>query len=529
MASLRFSQIRATVGSTIHYIANKDKIISSRAHDVSAVLNYMGEEDSIERIYSFARHCSCNPDLAARQMDLYRARYYKNGDRIPKEGELLGLHFFLSFSEDDDPSEAVMTEIATKICEHPLFDDHGAFGACHFDKHCKHIHFFVSNFSATGPCKKLCMRHNDYNEIRKHANRLCVQYGLSIIDLEALRHNDPEYSAWIDGVIVAGKVTVHPEREEHKGAKHQKVSTRKIYYRWLKDMEDFNAEQERQLTKKQLSQKRAKEKYFWTLEEEDKPPKYYPVSGTKNKYYAVSKIDKFGRKRSLLELIIMLILVIYENEKKFKEVHAPLEHEIIKVKVDPKVQGACDSIRIAREMNIENPAEIADRIADVGKQMNALKKEQKRHENSIACHEKIISAWDQYTQVRMLAENANEPDADTLKIYKSAYAVLARNQVLTEDAFERIRIRYEFAKRKIEDYDKRLSTLKKQYHDLKKLDALLAQQKRIIEAIYIRNQIEAGQNSLDAKIRSAEEKRFCQRTGDADVQSEQQKNNKEAL
>ena len=119
MASLRFSQIRATVGSTIHYIANKDKIISSRAHDVSAVLNYMGEEDSIERIYSFARHCSCNPDLAARQMDLYRARYYENGDRIPKEGELLGLHFFLSFSEDDDPSEAVMTEIATKICEHP--------------------------------------------------------------------------------------------------------------------------------------------------------------------------------------------------------------------------------------------------------------------------------------------------------------------------------------------------------------------------------------------------------------------------
>ena len=61
MASLRYTQIRSTPGNTIRYIANRDKMLSSRVQDVSNVLNYMGEPESAERVYAFARHCSTNP------------------------------------------------------------------------------------------------------------------------------------------------------------------------------------------------------------------------------------------------------------------------------------------------------------------------------------------------------------------------------------------------------------------------------------------------------------------------------------
>ena len=98
MATLRYSQIRAHPGGTIRYIANKDKLISEPVRDVGVVLNYMGEPESVERVFSFARHCSTNPVLAEKQIELDRARYFagkKGGVQGLKEdsNELLGLHF----------------------------------------------------------------------------------------------------------------------------------------------------------------------------------------------------------------------------------------------------------------------------------------------------------------------------------------------------------------------------------------------------------------------------------------------------
>ena len=150
MASIRYTQIRSTPGSTIRYIARKDKMLSNRVHDIANVLCYMGEPESTERVYAFARHCSANPDLAARQMELLRARYYERRGLTPKENELLGIHFFVSYSEEDAPSEAVMNEIAEKICACSLFENHATFAAHHYDKCHRHTHIYVSNFSASG-------------------------------------------------------------------------------------------------------------------------------------------------------------------------------------------------------------------------------------------------------------------------------------------------------------------------------------------------------------------------------------------
>lgn len=504
MATLRYSQIRAHPDGTINYIANENKMI----HDVTNVLNYMGQPDGVARVYSFSHHCSTNPALASKQMELYHARYHesKKSGIQSDNNELLGLHFFFSYTAEDNPNEATMNEITAALAEHPLLKDFPLFGANHFDKTHRHTHIYAGQFSAVGKPRKMCMRSMDYNDLRKYANRLCVEHGLSIIDLPTLRYNDPEYSAWIDGIIASGKVKVHPERDEHNGARQQKVSTRKIYYKWLKETEEFNLEQERTLTAKELSQKWAKECYFYGPKEPERPPHYYPVSG-QNKYYCVRRYDEFGRERTLLELIIILIIVVYQNEKKYCDAHDQYLGTQLKAKMDHKAQSAYNCIRTARELNIAQPDEIPARIVNVGNQMNALKTEKSRHEHSIQAQERILHAWEVYNRFHPIQDTMT--DSDQLDAYRQAVAVLAKNCVWTQEACLNIQTRYQFELQKISDYEKRLPQLKRQYHDLKTIEAIASRPTYLIDEIYQYSQAaktQSQQASLEEKIQSARRK-----------------------
>ena len=493
MASLRYSQIRATPGNTIRYIADRDKMLSPGVQDVSNVLSYMGEPESTERVYAFARHCSTNPGLAARQMELYRVRYYKRRRCQPKEKELLGLHFFLSFSAEDRPDEAVMNEIAKEFCRHPLLGDHASFAAHHFDKDHWHTHFFVSNFSAIGNHRKLCMRHKDYNDLRKYANRLCVEHGLSIIDLPALRYNDPAYSAWIDGVIAEGRITVHPERKEHRGSRHQGASTKQIYFKRMKEKEEANIEEEKLLTAAQLRTKRARQHYCWNFENDPTKAGYLmtdPRTG-RRRYHAVRLCDENGRKRSLVELICLLLIAIYQYEKSKYDPPPVTRQRPIRMVKDYKLQRMVDCGRVSRELNIQSKEEVRRHIEDTGRQMNALRREKARHEHSILRHEEILSAWDTYQSA--------DPAEDA---FRQAYAILAQNRVMTEEAAQSLRQRYRFEQQKVLDYDKRLPELKRRYRTLKDLEQMVYYPEWEVEQIW--KEFAAREETLEDKIRAAE-------------------------
>lgn len=439
MASLRYSQIRATPGGCLNYIDNKEKMLSPGVHNIHNVLAYMGAEESVERVYACARHCSTNPTLAAAQMELFRTRYYESkqgGVQGLQEGraELLGLHMFLSYTETDQPSEETMNAITEALAQHPLLQDFPVFSANHFDKSHRHTHIYISQYSAAGTPRKLCMRRRDYDDLRKYINRLCVHHNLSIIDLPSLRHGDPQYSAWIDGVIAAGKVIVHPESEEHKGSRHQKVSTKKIYYKCLRAQKEFNAKEEARLTAAQLSAKKAEETYYWRFDSEPRKKLYLISNDPKKRYYAVRRYDEQGRQRTLVELICMLIIVIYRNEMARRVPPSSPAYLIIRARVDKNVQCMMDCIRTSREMHAATPAEVAERLADTGTQMNALRQEQKR-----------LEALPQEEQTQ-----------------------------------EQLR----FHQQKILDYERRLKELRRRYRGLKRLQALISNPERIVEHSY---------------------------------------------
>lgn len=489
MATLWYSQVRAHPSGTIHYIANEDKLISETVRDVGVVLNYMGEPESTERVFSFGQHCSSNPDLAEKQMELYRARYFaskKGAVQGLKEGEeeLLGLHFFLSYTVADSPTEVIMNEISFKIAKHLLFKDFAVFSANHFDKEHRHTHFFVCAYSADGKPRKLNMQKNDFDEIRRYINKLCVEeYGLSVIDLKRLRYNNPEYSAWIDNVIAEGKVTVHPEKEERKKWNKQKISTQQLYYRGMKAREERAMEEYQLMTDQQRQKKDFMEKYY-CIPDNEGSIRWYVSGDPEQRIYVVPRIDRDGNKRTRLELIVRFILLVADHEGQYIGRTDPETWFQYHAKVDTKLQGFYDYMATAKKINITQPEQIAGRILDIGKQMNALKQEKVRHEESIEKQERIVAAYDTYSRIRHKVEGVQEPEPETVAEYKEAYAVLACNQVLTDEAYKMLCERYEYEKRKVTDYETRLPELKRQYHDLKRLEALAIYPARILHEIY---------------------------------------------
>ena len=510
MATLRYTQVKSTPGGTIRYIANKHKIVS--AESAYSVLNYMGDPESTERVYSFARHCSSNPDLADKMIFLNRLRYFNSKEgRVQglKEGkeELLGLHMFMSYSEDDRPSEYVMNKIARRIAMHEKLSDFPVFCANHHDRKHLHTHFFISAYSAEGKPRKLCMSKNDFNEIRRYANKLCVEHGLSIVDLSGLRYKNPEYSAWIDSVIAEGKVTVHPEKEEHRRRPKQKIPTRNLYYKWQQERTERAEEEGKLLTESQRNWKTFEEKYFYTVDG-DKNRRWYVSGDPQNRFYTVSRVSPNGYIRSDLELAVRLVLFVAQTEGEFirkKDNYLWVQYH---AKVDKDLQGMVDYIATASRMNIDKAEQIYDRIEDVGKQMNALRREHIRHKNSIEKQEQIIDAYRTYIRVRPSVEGIEEPEAADLSEYKKAYAILAQNQILTAESYKELCKRRDFEKQKMIDYEKRMPELKKQYHDLKKLEALAVYPAKYLREIYCYSQRAQEQameddRSVDGIIRSA--------------------------
>ena len=359
MATLMFSQVRVHPSGTIEYIADKDKVVSDRVHDVHNVLAYMGEPESTERVYAFARHYSTNPKLAAKQAALDRQRYYENKKGAkPHEGELLGLHFFQSYTIEDDPSEKDMTEIAMALAGHPLIRDFGTFGSNHFDKPQKHSHVYVSQFSAVGSPRKMCLDYEDIKELRRFMNRLCAERGLSIIDKKDLR-TDPEYAAWIDYVIAEGRVTVHQEKpdDDDRPPRRRKATSRQIYYIWLKEREAFDAEEYRKLDP---GQKFARN-YFFSFDGRV----MYPVSAdSRGRVYAIPIKDEHGRRRSTLELTVRLFLTIVKNEGTFIRHNDRELYDFLKsAKIDWDIQSTYNCMCTARKLNVESPNDIPARLA----------------------------------------------------------------------------------------------------------------------------------------------------------------------
>lgn len=383
MATLANKSVKAMLPAVVKYNNNPDKNLPPDS--IAAVAAYIRGEHSVERIYSRGHNgCSGNPDVAVEQFKTSEYLYRQNKCGARESGLAEGKtptiaeHLFMSFPPEENVSYDLQCEIADRLCASPLLKDFYAISNRHYNTDNDHSHILVSNFSKDGS-HKLCLNKHKRQELQKELNRICVSYGLSIIDNPALRHNDKEYEAFVRECV--GKVTVYaPKRttdefgewlKEQEGVVIADGEKHGSYEQWVATHNDFIRAKDKKAAKKkeavfiseQQKETKAARVYYW--QEQFKRNGYY---------YAVRLYDDEGNRKPLIQLMFELLYLVVTNEEYIyitgKE---QTENEKVYWGTNKQLQAEYDAMRYAEEQGIRTPSELQGRIQAVGTELSEVR------------------------------------------------------------------------------------------------------------------------------------------------------------
>ena len=386
MATLANKSIKATLSAVVKYNNNPEKNLPP--DNLAIVASYIRGEHSVERLYSRGHNgCSGNPDVAIEQFKTSEALYREKKCGAKESGladgktPTIAEHLFLSFPPEENVSYDLQCEIADRLCSSPLLKDFYAISNRHYNTDNDHSHILVSNFSKDGS-RKLCLNKHKRAELQKELNRICVGYGLSIIDNPALRCNDKEYEEFVRGCV--GKVTIYaPNRTTDKFgewlktqegvvvAEGQKQSS---YEQWVATHNDFIRQKDKKAAEKAeavlISKRQAEEKAARTY--------YYQEQFKRNGYYyAVRLYDKDGNRKPLIQLMFELLYLVVTQEEYIylSDIKGlkPGENEKVYWGTNKQLQASYDAMHYAEEQGIRTPSELQGRIQAIGTELSEVR------------------------------------------------------------------------------------------------------------------------------------------------------------
>ena len=206
MAVTSIWRIKGYINKVILYIENKDKTRSEevidnekksvQAHDIlDTVIDYVGRDSATEeKVYVSGVNCT-RQDALQKMMDTKL--------EFGKLGGTTAYHGYQSFAEGEiNPDDA--HGIGRALAEELWGNTHEVLVATHLDKE-NHIHnHFVVNTVSFVNGKKYYRSEKDYQRMREVSDRLCLEYGLSVIHNPQSRGMN--YGEW--RAIKEGKPTV---------------------------------------------------------------------------------------------------------------------------------------------------------------------------------------------------------------------------------------------------------------------------------------------------------------------------------
>ena len=227
-------------------------------------------------------------------------------------------------------------------------------------------------------------------------------------------------------------------------------------------------------------------------EEETDPERklYYfditKINYTTNRPYRISLWDNNGRPRTTIELMCILARVIIKKEHAPQSPQSALKFKdsngnIIYAKTDWKLQNMYNTMVMAREMNLENSADVDKKLDRAGKEV-ARKRKQLR------------SLTEQYNQMKTISDNLdkleatqeiceriyNMPDGpeketalienvDALEQYKAAKRYLHLKNINTEEQIQDFKTRFESVTNHMQEVQEETTSINEEYCKLKKI------------------------------------------------------------
>lgn len=555
MATLANKSVKATLSAVVKYNNNPDKN-SPRDDGLARAAAYIHGDHSIERLYSRGHNgCSCNPKLAiemfrvcermyrekkggAKESGLgryemdpnkYAKKFGKpgvlneNGKVWVEKQPVIAEHLFLSFPPEENVSYEMQCEIADRLCESPLLKDFYAISNRHYNTDNDHSHILVSNFSKDGS-KKLSLTKTKRQALRKELDRICVSYGLSIIDNPTLRYKDPEREAFVRDCV--GKVTVYApaDYERHYTDDFGKWMLEQIengrvlvaedvsknrsgesqadaYRRWIAEQEEIIRAKNKKATQykkvvlitAEQTKSKAARMYYW--DERYKKNKHY---------YAIRRYDDYGHHKPLLVLVLELLLVVMKNE------NIVINEPIVRTTTDYNLQRAMDALRLQDEQGVRTPAELDRRIQEVGTELSEVRQGKAYYTRAFEQSEELLTAIRTYNKLKKKEDRTETEE----KVIAEAWRIMVSKnctEPLQQGDFMRRRT---FAERKIKALEEQEKRLRKDYHDLKFIEGQQNLMRAEVEHYYYKNR------SIEDIIRDAESRTVAKKSKNSEKMQE---------
>lgn len=182
MAVIENHQIKATVNHTLRYGAS-DKIAEKKAEEIMRDILHEDIPGTNLAVYkTLTVSLNQTKDTAyesfKRNMDRYGRKEITDGNRRTKDGKpILAWHYIQSFEGRVDATTA--NEIGVKLAE-KIFPGFPVQVSTHTDKENTHNHIIICAWANDG--HKWHNDHKAYQTIREESDRLCDEYGLSVLD-----------------------------------------------------------------------------------------------------------------------------------------------------------------------------------------------------------------------------------------------------------------------------------------------------------------------------------------------------------
>lgn len=205
-----------------------------------------------------------------------------------------------------------------------------------------------------------------------------------------------------------------------------------------------------------------------------------------DKPYQIPKYDETGRRRNTVELICILAIVILNKEDEYFGIDG--EELIPEQKNDPiyaqrswKLENMVNTLRIAREEQIQTPGDVDERLDAVGKTVSKAKAEVRRLSNANNNMSFLNESIKQYRAVKNLCENIfNMPEGsdkeamkkrhkDKIEQYKQAKAAMYRHKINSDEDIIEFEERYAQLSEKLLTAEEKLIDAKEDYRRLSKL------------------------------------------------------------
>lgn len=540
MAITKIHAIHKTIEKTVDYVLNEQKTdVTKIDKSYSDSLHYIANPNKTDNSI-LVSGINCDPETAIEEMALTREKWES---KAKQNGTNLGYHIIQSFDPKDNVDYKTAHEIGIKLAE-SLGGKYQTVVATHIDKEHIHNHIVVCAWDIeTG--KKYKRTTEGYLKIRKTSDDLCKQYGASII--ENPHDKGLNYKEWLE----------RKNNTSWKAITQNDISkVMKITDNWkdfirimesmgytIKETESFvtykAAEAKRGVRDKTLGESFTKEAItsYWNTqrqepepsskpptipapsevmkakekirqEEDDKTYFYNPkwISSKTKKPYKVLRNGEDGHKRSIIELIAYLAMVIIKGEEetrkeKIKEPLPPMNSsakknqsfsdeprlqtfapaQAVYAKQNWKLQNMLDTIKVAREENIENISEVEENVARAGRKYGGIKRQLEKNQATYNKMINICNAIERLEEVESIAlsikalpqgekkEAAIKAHSEEISEYRKYSALLHRSNIHNKSDRESFKERFTSIEEKIAETTKRLEGAKEEYRKLKKL------------------------------------------------------------